>query len=320
MRAMGCPEAGALDRLGLVDVDAPSAGRGEVVVRVVAAAVNPADLKVLRGEFAGRVLHARTKPIVAGYDLSGVVLECGDGVDDLRPGDEVFGFLAYASKTRQGTFAERVALPSAELARKPAGVSHATAAASATPGLSALQALRDDARVQHGHRVLVIGAAGGVGSVAVGIAKALGAHVTGVCSTGAIELVRSLGADEVIDRRTTDVRSLAGPFDAIFDVSASYTYTSMRHALTSSGAFVTTLPSAGWLAGKLMTLASRRRCHMLVVKGNTADLARLAAWIAAEVKVPIDVTYPVRELDRALARFAKGNVRGRLAIDVEDGW
>jgi NADPH:quinone reductase-like Zn-dependent oxidoreductase len=320
MRAIAVPAAGAFDQLGLVDVPAPVAGAGQLLVRVVCAAVNAADLKVLRGEFAGRVLHARQKPLVAGYDFSGVVEEIGDGVTDIRPGEEVFGHVPYSSKNRQGTFAERVAVPRAEVGKKPAGVAHAVAAAAATAGLSGLQSVRDLGRLRTGGRVLVIGAAGGVGSVSIGIARALGATVDAVCSTYAVEFVRGLGATEVIDRKVTDPRTLAGPYDVIFDAAAGYSYGQMRRALAPAGGYVTTLPDAKWMGGKIMTAFSKRHCHFLIVKSLAADLEQIAAWIVAGTRIPIAQTFPVRDLAAALDKFTRGEVLGRIAIDVERGW
>lgn len=310
----------SLDQLAVTELATPSAKPGEVLVRVVAAAVNPADLKVVRNELSGRVLHARTKPLVVGFDFSGVVEACGSGVDDLGAGDEVFGFLPYSGSNRQGSFAERVAVPRGTVARKPAAVTHAIAAAAATPGASALQALRDKGSLKTGGRVLVIGAAGGVGSLAVGIAKRLGAKVTGVCSTSSVELVRQLGADEVIDRRITDPYTLAGPFDVIFDTSATYSYARMRGQLTPAGAFVTTLPSARWFAGKLLTALSRRSCHMFIVRSTTADLEQVATWLADGMRVPIDATFPVHAVGKALTKLASGEARGRISIEVDGHW
>jgi len=320
MRAYGSPAAGDISKLGLVEIDAPSPHAGEVLIRVVAAAVNPADLKVHRGELAGRVLHARTKPLVSGYDVSGVVEACGEGVGDLQPGDEVFGMFAYSSGTKQGSFAERVVMKRGEVAKKPAGVSHATAAAAATSGLSALQSLRDLGRLTSGQRVLVIGASGGVGSIAVGVAKQLGAHVTAVCSTPAIELVRSLGADEIVDRKATDPTTVTGPFDQIFDTAVAYSYAAMRHQLARGGAFLTTLPTAGFVGGKLLSLFSSKRCHMLLVKGKSRDLEQLGAWLATGMKVPIDSTFPIRDLAKALERQGSGKAQGKIVVGVENGF
>ncbi len=314
------PVAGAYRDLGVVDIALPAIAAGQVQVRVVAAAVNPADLKVLRGETAGRFLHARTKPLVSGYDFSGVVEAIGDGVTDLRSGDEVFGHLPYASSNRQGTFAERVVVPRAEVGRKPAGVTHEAAAASATPGLTALQSMRDLGRLKAGGRVLVLGAAGGVGSLAIGVAHALGAKVTAVCSTYAVDFVKELGADEVVDRRVKDPRTIEGPFDVVLDAAAAYSYGKMRRQIAAGGAYVTTLPSPAWVGGKLMATLSSKRCRLVVVKSIAADLEQLGAWMAGGMRVSIDSKFPVRDLAQALERLTQGEVKGRIAVDVEEGW
>jgi NADPH:quinone reductase-like Zn-dependent oxidoreductase len=314
------PAAGAYGDLGVIDIALPAVAAGQLQVRVVAAAVNPADLKVLRGETLGRFLHARTKPLVTGYDFSGVVEAIGDGVTDVKSGDEVFGFLPYAGSTNQGTFAERVVVTRAEVGKKPAGVAHDVAAASATPGLTALQAMRDHGRLKAGGRVLVLGAAGGVGCLSIGVAHALGAKVSAVCSAYAAEFVKQLGADEVVDRRAKDPRTIEGPFDVVLDAAAAYSYGKMRRQIAANGAYVTTLPSPAWVGGMVMASVSSKRCRMITVKSIAADLEELAGWIAGGTRVPIDCKFPVRDLGQALERLTKGELKGRIAVDVEEGW
>jgi NADPH:quinone reductase-like Zn-dependent oxidoreductase len=314
------PAAGAYSDLGVLDIALPAVAAGQLQVRVVAAAINPADLKVLRGETAGRFLHARTKPLVSGYDFSGVVEAIGDGVTDVQSGDEVFGFLPYAGSNHQGTFAERVVVPRAEVGKKPAGVGHDVAAASATPGLTALQAMRDQGRLKAGGRVLVLGAAGGVGSLSIGVAHALGAKVSAVCSTYAVDFVKQLGADDVVDRRAKDPRTIEGPFDVVFDAAAAYSYGKTRGQLAAGGAYVTTLPSPAWVGGKVMASLSSKRCRLIVVKSVAADLDQLGGWIAGGTRVPIDSKFAVRDLGQALEKMTKGELKGRIAVDVEEGW
>ena len=320
MRAIGIPAAGNLDAIGPVEIEPPPVGDGQIAVRVIASAVNPADLKVLRAELTGRVLHARTKPLVSGYDFSGTIEACGAGVTDVKVGDEVFGHLPYSAGNRQGAFAERVVVPRSEVGRKPAAISHELAAASPTPGLTALQSLRDVGRLTAGGHALVTGAAGGVGSIAIGVAHLLGAKVTGVCSTYAMDFVRELGADDIVDRRARDPSTLEGPYDVILDAAAAYSYASMRHALAPAGTFVTTLPSGRWALGKLMSVASKRRCKLFVVHSRAADLEQLGAWLAGGLKVPIDARFPVRDLRAALDRYTRGELKGRIAIAVENGF
>jgi len=256
MRALAARGNGGIDLLKVEELPDPVAGAGQVVVRVHAAAANPADGKVLRGEFAGRFLHARGFPLVLGYDLAGEVEAVGDGVGGLAVNDLVFGHLPYSGKNGQGTFAEKVVVPAAEVGRLPASVPYETAAAAATTGLTALQGLRDRGRLASGGRALVLGAGGGVGSIAIGIAKKLGARVTAVCGAAAADLVNGLAPDEVVTRGHGEAIGLDGPFDVVFDTPAAYGYVACRRMLAPRGAYVTTLPTGALMAGKLMTLLS----------------------------------------------------------------
>lgn len=319
MRAVGWSRTGSKEPPRILDVDVPEPGAGQVKIKVAWSAVNPADLKASSGEFVGRFVHARPSPLVVGYDFSGTVVD-GPGMQDLKPGDEVFGFLPYSSATRQGAFAEFVAADRFTIARKPESISHEEAAAAATPGLTALQFLRDLGQLKAGGKVLIIGAAGGVGSLSVGVAKRLGAHVTAVCSSYAVDYVRSLGADVVVDRRKQDLHSLDGPFDVVFDTSAAYSYFAFRNSIASRGAFVTTLPSPMLFLGKVAAAQSRKRCEVATVKPVSADLEQLAAWLASGLQVPINSRFPVKNLGDALALHAKGGTPGRIAVQVEGGF
>jgi len=224
MKAFGIPSPGSSEPLSLVDIPTPKPARGDVLVRVAGSAVNPADLKVAQWAGPARFLHAKTTPLVPGYDFSGVVETVGADVRSISAGDPVFGHLAYASKPQQGAWSEFITIAADRIARKPDALSHSAAASSATVGLTALQALRDQAKLQSGGRVLVIGASGGVGSYAVAVAKRLGAHVTAICSTYAVDFVRSQGADEVVDRKKTVIDRVSGPFDVVFDTTGSYSF------------------------------------------------------------------------------------------------
>lgn len=320
MRAMAWPARGPSARPQAVELDSPEPGPGAVRVRVVASAVNPADLRVTRGELVGRILHASTKPLVVGYDFSGTVDRCGDGVADLAPGDDVFGFLPYAPGTRQGAFAEFIAAGRTALARKPPAVPHEIAAAAATPAITALQCLRDLGRLPPSGRVMIVGAAGGVGSLAVGIARRLGAEVVAVCSGYAAEFVRGLGANEVVDRRTRDPLTVAGPFDVVLDAASAYGYFACKHLLGPRGRYVATLPSPGILLGMLAASFSERKCAFIEVKPVAADLALIAEWLADGLTVPIDSRFPVRDVAEGLDRLARGEMRGRIAIAVAGGF
>jgi NADPH:quinone reductase-like Zn-dependent oxidoreductase len=214
MRAAVQHRYGPPSVLEVREVGIPSPGRGDVLVRVHAAAVHPGDYFVMTGEpYVVRLVFGLRRPRhgIPGRDLAGVVAAVGGDVTTLRPGDEVFGW------STTGTLAEYACVPADHLASLPANLSVVAAAAVPTSALTALQALRRIADVRPGQAVLVTGASGGVGSFAVQIAKALGAEVTGVCSTGNVELVRSLGADHVVDYRTTDFTRAETRYDVILD-------------------------------------------------------------------------------------------------------
>lgn len=320
MRALCVRSTGATDQLKVEEIPDPVAGDGQVLVRVHAAAANPADGKVVRGELAGRFLHARRFPLVPGYDLAGVVESAGAGVADLAAGDRVYGHLPYRSGNAQGTFAELVAVRAGEVGRLPASVGFEVAAAAATTGLTALQGLRDVGRLASGGRALVLGAGGGVGTISVGVAKKLGAVVTAVASPRVLDLVKGLGADQVVARAHGEPLGLDGPFDVVFDTPAAYGYVACRRLLSPRGVYVTTLPTGSLVVGKLMTLFSRRRARVLIVKSLRADLERLAGWLAEGLEVPIDSRFSVADGGRAIDRLAQGGMRGRVVVDVAGGW
>jgi NADPH:quinone reductase-like Zn-dependent oxidoreductase len=320
MRALCARATGGIDQLKVEEIPDPTPGAGQVLVSVHAAAGNPADGKVLRGELAGRFLHAKRFPLVLGYDFAGVVEAVGAGVGDLTVGDPVYGHLPYSGKNRQGSFAEKVAVPAAEVGRLPGSVAYESAAAAATAGLTALQGLRDRGRLTSGGRVLVLGAAGGVGTIAIGVARKLGAHVTAICAPAAVEFVRGLEPDEVVARGHGEALALDGPFDVVFDTPAAYGYVACRRMLAPRGAYVTTLPTGALVAGKLVTLFSGRRAALLVVKSVQGDLELLGRWLAEGLKVPIDSRFRVADAGRAIDRLSQGGMRGRVVVDVAGGW
>lgn len=309
---------GGLEDLKVLTLPLPEPGPGEVRVDVHASALNPADVKVLSGELAGNFLHGKAKPLVVGWDVVGVVSAVGADAD-LAVGDEVFGFLAYDRSTRRGAYAESVVMPARMLARRPATLSEVDAAAIATAGVTALQALRDVGRLQTGQRVLVIGASGGVGSLAVAVGARLGAEVTAVCSAGAFELVRGLGATHVIERGTlADVRDQR--FDLIVDAAAAYAWWELRSLLAPGGAYVTTLPGPGLLLGKALSWTTGTRCEFVSTVPRRKDLELLARWVSEGMRPAIDSTFPVRDLRAALERMKGGGMRGRVVIEVQGGF
>ena len=318
MKALAAPGYGPLENLAIIDAPVPTPGRGEVRVRVVASALNPADYKVITGTL--KFLHARNRPLILGYDFSGTVEALGDGVTSVSVGDDVFGFLPYGPFNARGAFAESLVAKADELARKPAGVSHEIAAAAATTGLTALQSLRDLGRLPKSNgKVLVTGVSGGVGSIAMGVAKKLGASVTAVGSGNGLELARQLGAIEVLDRTA---RALPGDlparFDVGFDAAAAYRWQQWQGTLVKGGAFVTTLPSAAFAADKIASLFSATRVEFINVKCRPADLELLGSWLADGLSVPLASTIPVRDVAKGLKDLMKAG--GRIAVRVADGF
>ena len=247
----------------------------------------------------------------------GAVEAVGAGVTTLRPGDEVFGI-------GEGTFAEYARARADKLAPRPTNLTFVQAAAVPISGLTALQGLRDRGRVRPGQRVLVIGASGGVGTYAVQIAKAFGADVTGVCSTTKVDLVRSLGADHVIDYTRTDIADGGQRYDVILDIGGHRSLTDLRRALTPRGTLVIVGSETGgrWLGGMDRTLRVLlvspfvgQQLRALLSSENAADLVVLAELIeSGKVTPAIDRTYPLSETPAAIQHMQDGHARGKLVI------
>jgi len=316
MRAM----AGAAGQIKMTEIPVPEPGPNEVRVRVIAASVNPAEGKVLHGGMVGRFLHAYSTPLVLGWDFSGIVDALGEGVSDLAVGTAVWGHLAFKPSQRQGTFSECVVIPRDELAAKPDDVSFDTAAAAATVTMTALQSLRDLGRLKEGRNALIVGAGGGIGAVAVGIGKRLGGHVTAICSAADFERVRALGADDVIDYRSDDPLGREPAYDVVFDTPAVHTFAQCANILRPSGNYVTTLPNAALVTGKMSTLFSSKSCHFVQVASRQDDLELVGEWLSDGLEVPIDSTFAVADLAAALARQSSRERKGRVVVNVDGGW
>lgn len=320
MRAICLPRYGAIEGLVETELPTPNPQSGEVRVKVHASAVGPADFRVAKG--LNKFLHGRRFPMTLGYDFSGVVDAVGPGHSDWKVGDGVFGFLPYGPGSNKGAFAEFVVVPEDQIGRKPASVSHAQAAASATSALTALQSFRDQGKLPLTNaRVLITGVSGAVGSTAILVAKKLGARVTALGSKRGIELARQLGASAVIDRKSADVVAQAqGPFDVVFDAAAAYRWRQWKDKLKNGGAFVSTLPSPAFVFDKLASLVSSSSVQLAYVKSNRKDLELLATWLDAGFEVAVDSTHPVRELAKAFGRYSSGDFVGRIVVTVADGF
>ena len=319
MKAIVHRRYGPPDVLTLEDLPSPEPGPGEVRVRVRAASVFAGDWHLVRGapffvRFATGLRRPRNP--IPGIDLAGIVDAVGAGVGGLQVGDEVLGFA-------KGSLAELVCVPADNLVRRPANLSLEEAATVPEAGLTALQALRDQGRVRAGQRVLIIGASGGVGTFAVQIAKALGAEVTGVCGPGGLELVRSIGADRVLDRTRTDVTASGERYDVIVQLAGTTSPWRLRRALAPGGTLVLS-SGEGRLAGLDRIVAAtllnpfvRGRLAVFVTSENGADLASLVDMIASgQVRPVIDRTYPLAETAAALRHLEAGHARGKIVIAI----
>jgi NADPH:quinone reductase-like Zn-dependent oxidoreductase len=325
VKAIAYSEFGAPDVLTLVDLDRPIPKPSEVLVRVRAAAANPLDWHFIRGEPPVMRLMGKPRKRVPGVDFSGQVEAVGANVTQFRAGDEVFGM-------GSGTFAELACASTQTIARKPSTLTHEQAAAIPVAGTTALIALRDKGELRAGQRVLVVGAAGGVGTFAVQIAKTLGAHVTGVCGTSNLELVRSLGADEVIDHTVDDFADGRRQYDLVLHVAGNRSLTDHRRALTPEGTLVLVGSGIGRDTGGSQTLATlralalvtarspfsrllRQRIRMFVAKARPSDLTYLADLCeSGRIRPHVERTYRLEETAEVIRHIEGGHARGKLVV------
>ena len=319
MQAIVQDRYGSAEVLEARDIDRPAIAEDEVLVRVRAASVHVGDWILMTGvPYIMRMGTGLRKPKnpVPGTDIAGTVETVGAQVQSLRPGDDVFGWCS-------GAFAEYARAPEDQLVKKPAKLTFEQAAAVGVSASTALQLLRDDAKVQPGQKVLINGASGGVGTFAVQIAKAFGAEVTGVCSTKNLELVRSIGADHVIDYTQQDFRDGDERYDVILDNVGDRSMADTRRALTPNGTLLSN--GGGHAAGKLgrtirgflVSLVVRQQARPSVKTQNRSDLIALKELVeAGQVRPVIGGTYPLSQTAEAISQVAAGHARGTLVIAV----
>jgi NADPH:quinone reductase-like Zn-dependent oxidoreductase len=323
MKAIVRDTYGPPDVLELRDIDKPSIEDDEVLVRVRAAGVGRDVWHVMVGlpypiRLAGYGLRAPNNPVI-GSDVAGVVEAHGKNVTRFKPGDEVFGI-------GKGSFAEYVCAREDKLAPKPANLTFEQAAVVAISGSTALQGLRDHGKVRQGQEVLVIGASGGVGTFAVQLAKAFGAHITGVCSTKKVEMVRSIGADHVIDYTKEDFAKSEHRYDLILDIGGNSSLARLRHALNPKGTLVITggETDGRWLGGTdrqvramLLSPFVGQKLGTFVNKENHEDMIALKELIEdGKVTPVIDRMYPLDKVPEAIRYLAEGHARGKVVISV----
>jgi len=312
MKAVEYDRYGPASVLAVRDVPRPTPGRGELLVRVRAAALNPKDALVRSGRF--RLLSGRRFPMRVGFDWAGEVAEVGAGVTGVVPGTAYYGML---DGWRGGACAEYLAVSPADCAPAPKGLDPEHAAAVPLAASTALQALRDVARLAPGMRVLVNGASGGVGTFAVQLAKLLGARVTTTSSAANQDLCRRLGADEALDYRVTDPLAGGEPFDVVLDLFGNRSFGEARRVLGRGGAYVTTVPKARTFLDVARTTFGSPRARLVQVRPSARDLALIAGWIEEGRLAPVvERVYPLDQIVEAEEHVGSKHVRGKVVIRV----
>ena len=326
MKAILCRRPGRPDVLELEEIDRPLIADDDVLVRVHASSINPVDFFPLsRVAYTARLLGGRfnAKPVVLGTDFAGTVESVGKSVTEFKPGDEVFG-----GKDR-ATFAEYVSIAAkGAVVAKPANVTFEQAAGVPVAAITALQALRDHGRVRQGQRVVINGASGGVGSFAVQIAKAFGAHVTAVCSPRNVETARALGADRVIDYTREDFTRGGDSYDLIVDIAGNHSWSACKRVLAPTGIMVAAGGSAHTVWGgnstirhligvRLASIRGTRKVALFIAKLNKADLLVLQKLLMEGKIVPIiDRCYELHRVPEAFNYMGEGHAKGKIIINV----
>ena len=317
MKAVVRDRYGSPDVLRVEEVPVPSPAAGQVLVNVAATSVNLSDWECLRGTPAYARIGGLRAPAhrILGSDIAGVVDDVGDGVSRFRPGDEVYG----DNLALKGGFAQYALVPESELARKPSRLTFAEASCLPQSGAIALQGTR---WAEAGRRVLINGAGGGSGCLAIQLAKRIGAHVTGVDNAAKLDFMESAGADEVIDYRLADFTRTTQPYDLVLDLVAHRSVFAYRRALAPGGTYrcvggsVPTLLrvlTAGWVVGRL----TGRSIGVLAVHEGPAHFDPLAALcVSGDVRIEIDRTYPLDEVPAALAHVGDGRALGKVVVQV----
>lgn len=322
MKAVVTNKYGPPEVLQLSEVDNPIPKGNQVLVKIHAASLNYGNLVLLKGEpFLARFAFGLTKPkySIPGGDIAGLVEAVGKDVKQFKPGDEVFGDLSGCG---WGGFAEYVAVPESALALKPANLSFEESAAVPMAGVTALQGLRDKGKIQSGQKVLINGASGGVGTFAVQIAKSLGAEVTGVCSTRNIDILQSIGADEIIDYTKEDFTKKTRTFDLIIGVNGHQSISAYKRLLKPNGNFVHIGGSGSQMfqamaLGPWISMTEKKKIGTFLQRANQKDLMIMKELIeAGKVKPVIDRSYKLSEVKEAFSYFAEGHSQGKVVLTI----
>jgi 2-desacetyl-2-hydroxyethyl bacteriochlorophyllide A dehydrogenase len=315
MKAAVINSYGGTEVFQIANMETPQINNNQLLVKVMATSINPIDWKIRKGML--KLLTGNKFPLILGFDVSGEVVRVGDSVADFQVGDAIYTSLNSLSG---GAYAEYTAVDAKVACPKPENLTHEQAAAVPLAALTALQALRDKGKIQSGQEVLINGASGGVGSFAVQIAKFFSATVTAVCSAKNVELVKSLGADRVIDYTRQDFTKEGVKYNLIFDVVGDRSFWSCQGSLTSNGVYVTTQPTPSYFGQSLLTaLFPGKKAKVILLNSNASDLTFLKELIETDKLRPIiQHTYQLAQIAEAHSESERGHVVGKLVVKVAD--
>ncbi len=310
MKALAIHQYGGTEQLQMIETALPIPGRNEVLVRVHAAGVNPVDYKIRNGSL--KWLTGRKFPKILGGDIAGLVEKAGKS-SPYKPGAKVFAMLGISG----GGYAEFVVVNEKQLCHIPEGMSMAEAAATPLAALTAMQGLQKGGEIKTGDKILINGASGGVGTFAVQIAKAMGAHVTGVCSKKNTEFVKSLGADEVIDYAVKDFTTSKTKYNIVFDAVAKSSFTRCKRILKDEGIYITTIPGPGIMLHKAFNFLRKKKAHAIMVKPSGTDLAFIAGLMKKGLlKAHIEKTFALANGAAAHELLETERVRGKIVLTI----
>lgn len=317
MKAMVLKKFGGIENFVLEDISKPQVKEGEVTVRVMAIGLDPIDAKTRRGGGVASA-YAGDAPMVLGWSISGIVDQVGPGVEHLSPGDAVFGTVNFPG--RGGAYAEYVVTPADQLARKPSGISFTDAAGATLAALTAWQALVDRGQVKQGDKVLIHGAAGGVGNFAVQIAKFFGACVIGTASGEDIGWVKQLGADEVIDYKNQRFEEITSGFDLILDTIGGENFVRSLKVLKPEGVIVLLPSDKKEEAEKVIQDRYARNYYHILVHPDGREMQKIASLLGTEdIKVWVGKVFPFKQLPEAHTALENKKVRGKIVVSLA-GW
>jgi len=315
MKAAVISRYGSPDVLEIKEISKPEIGKDDILIEVHATSVNPVDWKIRSGSL--KILTGRKFPKILGGDIAGIVVDKGQNVTLFNEGDEVFGKLNAFSG---GAYAEYASVRSNQIAFKPKNLDFNEAATLPLAGLTAIQSLLDLGGLKKGKRVLINGASGGVGVVAVQFSRALNATVTGVCSARNAELVKSLGADNVVDYNTVDISEMDQKFDIFFDAVAKSSFGAAKKVLDKGGVYITTVPNFTiMILGPLLNPFSSRKMEKIMVKSNPGQLKLMKEMVeAGDIKPIIDKVFPLSKIADAHKEGEKGRTVGKIVVSIKD--